>query len=254
MGLFASISVFKQLIKQIAGNSEELVWAQVFHDACNGCEWLMPETLSLSPGRWAVGYNYLYPLFRILDEFRPKNILELGLGQSSKVIARYAESKIAGSGCSYTIIEHDKQWSDFFQQRTPLPPCASIKNIALETHVFDDGKTSCLVYQYEEKEFSSLIKTGGRYDLISIDAPFGSDTLSPYVYSRIDIITHIPSCLAKHFVVIIDDYNRKGEKYTADLIMRKLKEYGIRYFSGEYWGIKGTIVIVSEDLRFLCSL
>lgn len=240
-------------IKHWGKNTDELVWAQVFHDAIRGSKWLEPETLSLCPGRMAVGYNYLYPMFRILDEFRPKKILELGLGQSSKMISRYAGSEIAGKDCSYTIVEHDKSWADFFQHRYPLPTCATVKNATLETRSFNYGKRNCMAYQYNEKEFSEILGKN-RYDLISIDAPFGSDVLSPYVYSRVDIISHIPSCLEKSFCIIIDDYERLGEKNTADLIMKQLNDSQIEYCHAVYSGIKGSIVIVSKDLKFLCSL
>ena len=253
MKLLNYINSFRQMRR----NTEELVWAEIFHDAVRGSEWLEHGSLSLCPGRMAVGYNYLYPMFRILDEFRPRNILEMGLGQSSKMIARYAGSKVAGENCKYTIIEHDKEWSSFFQKRNPLPSCATIKNCDLEVRSYSYGGKKCQAYQYNANQFDTILNTsinGGGYDLISIDAPFGSDVLSPYVFSRVDIVRHIPNCLAESFCIIIDDYERKGERNTAIAIMSELKKAGIKYCNTGYFGIKGTAVIVSENLKFLCSL
>ena len=58
-------------------NVNELNWANIFHDSIKGCTWLDSENFAINPGRWAVGYNYFYAVFRVLNEFKPKNILEL---------------------------------------------------------------------------------------------------------------------------------------------------------------------------------
>lgn len=44
-----------------------------------GIEWVQDIT-SISPGRWAVGYNYLYVMTRVLVELRPHKVLDIGLG------------------------------------------------------------------------------------------------------------------------------------------------------------------------------
>ena len=57
-----------------------------FCDIRQGLEWL-DETISITgDGAWAVGYDYLSVLCKILQIMKPQNILEMGLGQSSKVI------------------------------------------------------------------------------------------------------------------------------------------------------------------------
>jgi hypothetical protein len=53
---------------------------------------------------------------------------------------------------------------------------------------------------------------------------------------------------------MFDDANRSGEKATIKKIIQKLEEHQIEYASGEYNGAKGTTIIVSQDLKFLCSL
>ena len=42
----------------------------------------------------------------------PTHILEMGLGQSSKVIMSYQRH----SGCSYKIIEQDEAWYNLFKK------------------------------------------------------------------------------------------------------------------------------------------
>lgn len=105
----------KELVKKTVNSISELQWANVFHDTIQGYEWYNVSSLSL--GRWAVGYNYAYAVSRILQEIHPRSILELGLGQSTKIISSYVEyyrgKNPEGMGI-YDIVEHNKEWVDFF--------------------------------------------------------------------------------------------------------------------------------------------
>ena len=62
--------------------TKELIWAKIWEDTKKGVDW-MENMPGISPGRWAVTYNYLYVITRILNEVRPRSILEFGLGFSS---------------------------------------------------------------------------------------------------------------------------------------------------------------------------
>ena len=90
--------------------SAEIVWAEVFNNTIRHSEWM--QHINFSPGRWAVGYPFLYVLYRVLNEARPKRILDLGLGQSSRMIAQYAA---ASENIEHIIVEHDPEWINFFQ-------------------------------------------------------------------------------------------------------------------------------------------
>ncbi len=43
--------------------SSKTMWAEIYNDTTEGSDWLTDT--SFSPGRWAVGYQYLYVLYRI---------------------------------------------------------------------------------------------------------------------------------------------------------------------------------------------
>ena len=60
--------------------------------------------------------------------------------------------------------------------------------------------------------FNRLI-TGNTFDFISIDGPYG-DATGQIPFSRVDLIPHLPGCLAKSFCIVIDDFQRQGEKNT----------------------------------------
>ena len=107
---------------------DELYWAQVYNSTIQNSAWLGDK--SVSPGRWAIGYNYLYVLYRILDDIRPTRILELGLGQSTKVIGQYAMRCNASERVDHVVVEHDDEWAQFFFRRNK-PLCQNTKVVTL---------------------------------------------------------------------------------------------------------------------------
>lgn len=220
--------------------AQESVWAHVWSDATKNVAWL--NDITFSPGRWAVGYQYLYVLYRILNDVSPESILELGLGQSTRLISAYAgENK----NVEHIVIEHDIEWIKFFSAKNILSSNTYIKKLELETGTFLDDDQ---VIMYNG--FESFLK-GRKFNLISIDAPFGGNAKK---YARVDVVKILPFCLADSFVIMIDDYNRTGEKETEKIIEEKLQKADISYCKGIYSGVKQTVVITSEDWKFLCTL
>lgn len=66
----AKLSEQNTLINQVnrqsvisSRNASEAVWAEIFNNAITGSEWLTDT--AFSPGRWAVGYPYLYVMYRV---------------------------------------------------------------------------------------------------------------------------------------------------------------------------------------------
>jgi len=236
----------KQLVKDVSKKIDlttrtinEILWAHVFNNTITESEWL--KSKSFSPGRWAAGYDYLYVLYRALNAASPEHILELGLGQSTKMISQYASWKNA----QHEVVEHDANWISFFSTDFSLPEQTQVVHLELTEKPFlDDEKV--LVYQDFQKTFE-----GKKYDFIAIDAPFGGQA---NIYARIDIIDLLPECLNDSFVILIDDYNRKGEQRTVEVIEKKLTDCSIQFSSGVYYGAKYLYVITSENLSFLCTV
>lgn len=218
----------------------EAVWSEIFISTINNCSWLKDR--SFSPGRWAVGYPYLYVMFRILNEFKPKSILELGLGQSTKMIAQFAE---AHKEVKHYIVEQDNSWVNFFTKDFQLPDNSEI---VLLDYDFISYKGTEKVRVY--KNFSSMFGNM-QFDFISIDGPFGADMTH---YSRIDILELLPNCLSKNFIIMLDDYNRLPEQNTGIEIDNILKKNGIAFKSGIYSGDKDIKVWCSSNLSYYCSL
>lgn len=225
--------------KKIHRATNESVWAEVFHDAIVDSSWLKKKTFY--PGRWAAGYPFLYALYRCLNEMRPNSILELGLGQTTRVIGQYAEA----NQCEHIVTEHDAEWIKLFKKEFTLSHNTDIMQLNIKKEIYA-GEYEVTVYD----NFAEAMQ-GKKFDLISIDAPFGGATLE---YSRVDILQILPQCLNPSFVILLDDYDRKGEKHMIEQLKHILEENNIAYEIGLYWGNKDLLMIASADMKFLCTM
>ena len=81
--------------------NNEILWAEIFNSTIQDSLWFKDK--SLSPGRWAAGYPFLYALYRTLNEKHPLNILELGMGQTTKLISQYVD--YCKGTVDYTVVQ-----------------------------------------------------------------------------------------------------------------------------------------------------
>ena len=140
--------------------AEESLWADIFNQTVNDSIWLKNKTFS--PGRWAVGYPYLYVMYRILNEIKPTNILELGLGVSTKIIGQYAGYY---NNVNHTVVENDSEWINFFNRDFKLSDNTKIEQLDWVFEPFEEAK-SVRVFENFQARFSNE-----QFDFISIDAP-----------------------------------------------------------------------------------
>lgn len=230
----------KQGVENSTRAAMEGVWADVFNSTINNSSWLLEQTFS--PGRWAVGYQCLYAMYRILDEAKPKRILELGLGQSTRMISQYAATH---EGVEHVVIENDANWVEFFKNAYDMPACSRIEVCEHEMVAYKDAD-EVRVY----KDFAEKLK-GMQFDFIIIDAPKSGDMKR---FARIDVLRMMPECLSENFVILMDDYNRACEIRTVRQMENVLKENGIPYKRGKYSGLKDCAILCAESLQFLATL
>lgn len=224
-------------IEHLESKIDEIQKSILFNDTIRDCEWLKYK--SFSPGGWAVDYGCLYTMFRVLNDVHPKSILEFGLGQSSKLIHQYANYYNDVNAITY---EHDSEWIDFFNKGKSGNYRVNVYKTELQEIEYKGFKT--LSYKNNCNEL-----IGQKFDMIMIDAPFGS-----MHYSRSQIINLIPTCLANSFCIIMDDFNRQGEQETIKELENILLSNGIPFSSTVYKASKYHYLICSENLRFLCSI
>lgn len=221
-------------------HASEAVWAQIFNNTITNSTWLKDKTFS--PGRWAVGYPYLYVMYRVLDEARPKHILELGLGQSTRMIAQYAA---AFDDVEHIVVEQDKNWTDFFAQNTRLSSRTKIVHLPVEeVKYLDDAQT--LVYKGFED-----IYVNKKFDFVSSDGPAHSRSQK---YKRVELIKLIPEHLEKNFCIMLDDFEVQECKNMWNIIKNQFIQNNIPICEAIRQGEKSVAILTNEDQKFLCSM
>jgi len=233
----SNIQNLKGVIHEIRLNARESLWADIFHDTVVDSNWLIKKNFSL--GRAAIGYNFAYVLYRILDEIHPKNILELGLGQSTHMIVQY----IKYAGEKHICVEQDEQWEIFWKNNHELP--IGSKLMVMSTIEKQYKGDNVLIYS----DFEQLKKE--KFDLILIDGPLQLDSNN---YRRIDILSILPSCLMEKWCIIFDDFNRIQEKNTVYDVKDCLINMNIEFCEGIYKGKKDIFVLASKDLKYITTL
>lgn len=226
----------------------ELRYCHLFHDTVKVGGWFDVDKESYSLGNSAVGYNYYYVVYRILDEMNPKNIIEMGLGQSTNLLSAYARTHLDSM---HITVEHDVEWVNFYNKKYEMQNHNSrieMVDLHAEKQSFKDGWT---YYKYDTTQFFNIVNEK-KYDFISIDAPFGE--IGKSVYNRVDILEYLPDCLDNDFVIIIDDYGRKGEKNTVLEIQNILNRSNIKHSIGIYRGQTDICCIASENWKWFCTM
>lgn len=220
--------------------ASEAVWAETFNNTVNGSAWL--KNTAFSPGRMAVGYPALYVMYRVLNEARPQRILELGLGQSTRMIGQYVATH---EGVEHVVVEHDPEWIAFFQNDFQLSERTKIVQLDREMVPYKEAE-AVRVFKGFRETFA-----GKKFDFIFIDAPLGGDMKQ---YARIDVLRLLPECLSESFVIMIDDAERGGETHTVAEMEKRLQESTVHYRCGRYCGKKDFILISAEHMGFLTTL
>ena len=235
------------LLEKIKRQNEELLWANVFHDEIIGSEWL--KNLSFHPGRMAVGYNFLYVMYRVLSTLKPKSILELGLGESTRMITQYAKY----FGVEHIVIEHDAEWINAFCESYPPSSTTEIKQHIIYARSFKEETQEC-IYAYD-----GIKKTleNRQFQLIVVDGPYGWSAIpnkSADKYARIDILEMLYDCLKAPFCIMVDDAHRKGETGMINEMRQMLTDKQIQHSFGVYSGEKDVAILTSVEYKFLASM
>ncbi|AMK15422.1 O-methyltransferase [Methanobrevibacter olleyae] len=223
--------------------NNELQYAFIFNDTIKNSIWLEKTDFSLVNS--AANYSFMYSLYRILNDAKPKNILELGLGQTTKLTSQYAKHF---DDVKLTVLETDEDWIEVFSQNLDLTDNIDIINLSEES--FEYNNTISIRF----KDIGHVVDDE-KYDLIIIDGPRGfrngsnGDILLDY--SRTDIWKLIPSNLANDFIIIMDDYHRVGERNTMDYAEELLKENYKELFSYTCHGFKAQHAVFTEKYKFI---
>ncbi len=209
---------------------DEILMAEVFRDTIRGCAWLEGE--SFSPRGAAANYSLLYLTFRILDECRPRSILELGAGQTTRMTARYVAH--SNPEASLDVVDEDQDWLTHLGSRLPQSPSIRYRHSPTRMRSRQGFEVPCYAELPE-----------ARYDFLIVDGPHGS----PH-YSRSGVLDALP-WLSDSFVLLIDDFERTGERETAAEIELWLKNSGRDFGACVFSAAKMQKVLFSKNLGFI---
>lgn len=213
---------------------KEIQYSEVFKDTIIESEWLLDKSFSLNNS--AANYSFFYVLYRILNEVKPLNILELGLGQTTKMTTQYA-SYFENS--KLQVIEDNQEWINNFSSNINLSDNVKINQLNRINVLIDS--TECWKYS----DVTQLLKDT-LFNLIIIDGPIGYS--QKYPRSNIwDLVNN----LADSFIIILDDYDRIGEQNTANILFKILNDNNIKFNKIVFEGIKSQLVIYSDDNYFV---
>ena len=239
--------MFKRIRKIIEANNKahkinhnqlkELEWAHIYHDSIRGKKWL--EELPLNVGRWAGNYAFFYVLNRILNEYKPKSIIEFGLGESSKFISTCIDNHISES--KHVIVEQSKEWSDAF--------CGNFK-LSVNSEIEICNMVTKRVKGFESNGYENIEKLiDKKFDFYIVDGPFGSKN-----YSRFDIVQFAENLNANdEFIIIIDDFQRVGEQQTFKHLEGLFDSKGIVIHTKMYSGNKDFMVLATNSYKYVTS-
>lgn len=215
--------------------NNELLYAHIFSDSIRGCSWL--KNISFSPYQGAANYSFLYKLFRIYDVIQPKNILEFGLGQTSKLTYQYIKYK--NKSAKAFVIDNNQQWIDIYKKEIKSYKKFLIKK--LDTTNFTHNKITTLDSKYANLD--KLVKNE-KFDLIIIDGPAGYKKNFP----RTNILDLVKNNLDNNWIIVIDDFERVGEQNTIKLLENKLITNKIKYNSFYIESTKKQLYMSSKEL------
>ena len=219
---------------------KELNYAHLLHDGMRESSWVKNQTFDLH--NWAANYSFIYLLFRILDKIEPRNILEFGLGQTTKLTTQYIAHK--NPEAYLNVCEHNVDWIKIYQPELPKHEHIRIHHLELE------------YFEYRRKrndKYAGLLELVGdqKFDLIIVDGPVGGGKNLPRS-NVVGLIGH--GNLSEDFVIIFDDAERVGEKNTIRKAHEALRKKSIAFQTFERFGIKRQAYIVSVSRSFVAYL
>jgi hypothetical protein len=150
----------------------------------------------------AASYALLYLLVRLLRENRVTRIVELGSGESTRLIDR-----VKAPGTRHICYENDPDWFDRTKSRLVscdyrLRPLRRFRLDAVEYDWYGDADPD-------------------PFDVLLVDGPIGTPSLS-----RIGCWQLIEANSSRDYAIIIDDSTRAGEQATIDFLLERLRRRG----------------------------
>jgi hypothetical protein len=183
---------------------------------------------------------------KVLRFCRPRRVLELGSGQTTKLLSCYAREDPS----AYVLtLEQDEGW----MERLGPHVAHHYLHVPLEPVEFTCKGTDLRLATRWYQDRPEL--RDAPFDYILIDGPDpGTRGTEHTDYSRCGILRLMPDILAPSFVVVFDDAERYGEIMTIDALAAILDACRVPYLRFSIHGIKSQTVFCSPDRSFLQAI
>ncbi len=211
----------------------QLLWEQKYRNAVMDSEWLLKKSIFPGDGTDAeVGYHFFYFLYRIMDEYHPRNILEFNFGQSTKMIAQYA----AGRQARHVVLEQSRSRVEHFLPLWGIPwKNTIVYGLPLqEAHM--KGKTGVAYQEFDRASGSS------QYDLVVMKCPSGKD-----IRIHMDLLPRLPGILHKDFAILMDHVEDDCGKMVRQCIVETLKKNGIGIIQKDIRGFPSDACVLASE-------
>jgi len=183
---------------------------------------------------------------KILRFCQPKQTLELGSGQTTKLLTCY---KRQNPDAYVLTLEQNADWA----RRLGAHMAHDCRHVGLERKEFTCSGTGLKLCCHWYKDVPELREH--RFDYVLVDGPdhgnLGTEHLD---YSRCGILQYIPALLAPSFIIVFDDAERYGETMTISALEGILTASGIQFIRFARHGIKTQVVLCSKDLAYFQSV
>lgn len=161
----------------------------------------------------AAGPLLMYLLIRFLTEFPLQRILELGAGQSTRVLDAWSKA----SGGSLVSFEHDASWAESVRAMLTSPR-AKLLCLPLVESMSPYGPLNW----YASPPNGELPENG--FDLVIVDGPVGAHSLS-----RAGIVERIPDWMRPDWLLLWDDLDRPSDLQSFALLIQRLRHLGVAH-------------------------
>lgn len=185
--------------------NRELVLMDILRQMQAEFHWL-PKPLF--PVGGAANHALLYLLARSLEEHRPERILELGIGQSSRVLSGYSHE----TGANVVSLDESPFWVEKMRSHC---------NVATHQLLHTALITTPRGRWYDIQSVKSFLPTAG-FELVLVDGPTGTRR-----YSRAGVIDWFLDNCPQDWLVIWDDLQRLADLESFTLFVETARSKGI---------------------------